>query len=336
MKTPRMTFAWPTGLFLASTLTMTTAHGQSVTVDNGGFEVDVLQEDESIAGTGSGWTGGGIPNSWGAWHPPAAAYPGQAPEGSNVGWLYVDPPDGEASFLQTLSHTLEADTTYTLSVNVGNPQTYFSSFCPCTYDFTGFPGYRVELWAGGVLIAQDDDGVLPAEGTFERVSISYTVAAGDPLIGTPLEIRLVNKNAGPGLEVDFDGVELIRNCGTTQYGVGASPVNVLDLSGNGTAGLGTNLQLITSNLKAEAPGAFTMLSFGQADFPIFGGSGLVNPLTEVMTVFSPAVAGTATWDLAVPSTVPAGLVAYCQSMGQDSTQPAGWGLSNGLQIVVCP
>ncbi|HEY9862220.1 MAG TPA: hypothetical protein V6D16_22180, partial [Candidatus Obscuribacterales bacterium] len=39
--------------------------------------------------------------------------------------------------------------------------------------------------------------------------ITYTSSATDSVIGQPLEIRLINLLQGPGIEVDFDDVQLI-------------------------------------------------------------------------------------------------------------------------------
>ena len=110
---------------------------------------------------------------------------------------------------QSLSDTLQPEATYTLSLFVGNPRAYFSPVCRCFFNLEGFPSYRVELLAGGVVLAADDNTLLPAEGTFQRTSIIFTgVRSDDPLVGEPLSIRLVNFNDIPGREVDFDDVQL--------------------------------------------------------------------------------------------------------------------------------
>jgi hapalindole H/12-epi-hapalindole U/12-epi-fischerindole U synthase len=83
------------------------------------------------------------------------------------------------------------------------------------FDLDGFPGYRVELFAGDTAIASDDDSLAPtlAEGTFAASVTSATIPAGHPQIGAPLRIRLTNENLPgtpqePGIEVDFDAVSL--------------------------------------------------------------------------------------------------------------------------------
>ena len=116
--------------------------------------------------------------------------------------------DSPAGLAQMLGDTLVGDMHYSLSVEVGNiaiddtpPHDQF--------EFDGFPGYRVELWAGDALLAEDEDTLAPAEGTFETSTSEVEVEAGHPAIGDSLEIRLLNLDAGPGIEVNFDHVRLI-------------------------------------------------------------------------------------------------------------------------------
>ncbi len=191
---------------------------QEIEVVNPGFEDPVLVDDDFVSGhdgTVPGWVASG---AWyaGAWNTPTGAYPGEAPEGLNVGWTWatLDDPGIEVSQMQTLSETLEGGATYTLSVRVGNAMAYWSEFNQWQYEFEGFPGYRVELLAGGQVIAVDDSSITPDEGTFAETSVSYEVQQGDPLIGEQLGIRFVNPNDGrPGQEVDFDDVRLSKETG---------------------------------------------------------------------------------------------------------------------------
>ena len=195
-----------------------TTHAQPINVVNPGFEDPELFDDEFVSahdGSVPGWVASG---AWyaGGWNVPAATYTNEAPEGLNVGWSWatLDDPGIEVNLTQTLSETVEAGATYTLTVHVGNAAAYFSDFNNWDYEFDGFPGYRVELLAGGQVIAVDDSSLLPDEGTFEETSISYTVADDDEFIGQPLGIRLVNPNDGrPGQETDFDNVRLSKETG---------------------------------------------------------------------------------------------------------------------------
>lgn len=142
-------------------------------------------------------------------------YPGGAPEGENVGVVFLldDPGDQtafanlEAGLEQTLASLLEPDTRYRLRVCIGNiaddPDPPHDAF-----QFAGFPGYRVELVAGGVPIASDPGTLLPGDGAFATLTLTVDVGATHPALGQPLGIRLVNRNAAPGLEVNFDDVRL--------------------------------------------------------------------------------------------------------------------------------
>lgn len=143
----------------------------------------------------------------GVFNPSLDNYPGGVPEGDNVGYSFlVNPPgSGEAGLSQTLDTLLAPNTRYTLSVAVGNP----TGDDPVPgISFPGFSGYRVELLAGGQVLAMDDNSLHIPEGKFKTSKITYTSSATDTLIGQPLEIRLINLLQGPGIEVDFDDVQL--------------------------------------------------------------------------------------------------------------------------------
>jgi hypothetical protein len=141
-------------------------------------------------------------------------YPGGAPDGDNVGVVFLLDDFGnqthfagiEAGMQQTLAATLETDTMYTLTVEVGNigndPAPPHNQF-----QFTGFPGYRIDLLAGGVPIASDGS-LLPPEGEFLASTLQVAIGRSHPQAGTAIGIRLVNLNSAPGLEVNFDDVRL--------------------------------------------------------------------------------------------------------------------------------
>jgi len=144
----------------------------------------------------------------GVFNPSLDNYPGGVPEGNNVGYSFLvqKPGSGEAGLSQTLDTLLAPNTRYTLSVAVGNP----TGDDPVPgISFPGFSGYRVELLAGGQVLAVDDNSLNIPEGKFKTSKITYTSSATDSVIGQPLEIRLINLLQGPGIEVDFDDVQLI-------------------------------------------------------------------------------------------------------------------------------
>lgn len=149
--------------------------------------------------------------------PDPACFPAGAPEGDNVVLLYQDGDSGgqEYGVEQDLGVALAARTTYTLTVEVGDIASCAGLVVPYTsfFDLSGFPGYRVQLLAGGVVVAEDDDTLSPGDGVFTPTTLVHHSGTNPSQLGQTLSIRLVTKNqpdvAGvSGLEVDFDDVTL--------------------------------------------------------------------------------------------------------------------------------
>ncbi len=99
-----------------------------------------------------------------------------------------------ATVFQTLPTTLAPNTRYTLSIFVGR-----------RLDYTNFPGFTIELRAGGTTLASANQSniPLPAPGNFQRLTLSYTSPSSVPT-GQPLEIRLKSSSA----QTNFDYVTL--------------------------------------------------------------------------------------------------------------------------------
>lgn len=144
-------------------------------------------------------------------------FPAGAPEGDNMALLFTsgDAGGNEYGITQVLSATLEAATTYTLTVDVGNIQSCAGLVVPYTnfFDLDGFPSYRVQLLADGALLAEDPGLLTPGEGLVETSTVVFTTGSGPIAPGQNLEIRLVNRNnpdvvGVDGIEVDFDDVQL--------------------------------------------------------------------------------------------------------------------------------
>lgn len=145
-------------------------------------------------------------------------YAGPVPEGENVGVVFLldDFNDQtttaglEAGMQQVSTTPMAANTVYRLNVQIGNiandPNPPHSDF-----EFAGFPGYRVEITAGNppMMVAEDDDGLLPAPGAFLESEVVLVVGASHPMLNEVLGVRLVNLNAAPGIEVNFDDVRLV-------------------------------------------------------------------------------------------------------------------------------
>jgi hypothetical protein len=183
-----------------------------VFVENAGFETFILDElhytsHPSVAHTAPtpvytvdpipGWT---VPTlqAIGTFNPTILQYPGEAQEGDNV--AYIGTTGG--AFSQTLSTTLAGNTRYTLSVYVGDRM---------DSDALGVPAdisdYTVQLLAGGVMLAEDDNSLDPPEGAFMTSLVLFTCLSDNPLVGQPLGIRFAS-SSGYGTQVNFDDVRL--------------------------------------------------------------------------------------------------------------------------------
>ncbi len=193
-----------------------------ITLINPGFEAQTVAAGFVVLGAPTGWTvynpqninGGsdsvGLINPTGTEH-----FPDGAVEGDNAAVIFMDGPAiGEAGLQQTLAATLQSQTRYMLSVAVGNIASGTANFG--YFNLAGFPGYRVDLLAGGVVIASDDNslaGSIP-DGEFRPSTLTAAIGLTHPQLGQPLAIRLVNLNQpgtveAPGIEVNFDAVRLI-------------------------------------------------------------------------------------------------------------------------------
>jgi len=206
------------------------AHAAPIAVNNPGFEADLAAANTFPALIPQGWAlydpqtiFNGSNRAVGVLNPTGSTFfPGGAPEGSNVALTWLDDGEGAGNhhplgLRQTLGVDLAANTRYTLSVEVGNIDSGIGSPPFDGFGFfniKGFPGYAVQLLAGGVVIGEDNNalGNSIAEGTFATSTVQVVTGAS-VLPGQTLEIRLVNLNlpgttAEPGIEVDFDNVRL--------------------------------------------------------------------------------------------------------------------------------
>jgi hypothetical protein len=194
-----------------------TAGGAAITVANPGFEDPVLAEDDWTWLDVPGWTPVGA-EGVGVWNVTLTDFdPVVAPEGQNV--LYTEYTVGDAGGVaQVLTETFADATDYTLTVEVGNSYYYY------------FSGYSVQLLAGGVVIAEDNDTLWPDYKQWATSTVAYTYDPADAaLVGQPLEIRLLalgldkdNPPAGELIGVEFDNVVLVPEPATLALlGLGA-------------------------------------------------------------------------------------------------------------------
>ena len=227
-------------VFTSLLLGIGATQAMAVTVVNPGFE-DLSGEavfNEFTFGPLAGWglydpgniTAGGAGNTFfiGTLTPfepdPVGApgvfanIPGGAPEGARVGIAFNfanGGGQGEYGFQQTLAANLAANMEYTLKVDIINIASA-TSRSGQFFNLTGFPGYRVDLMAGGVILAQDLNSLAGSlsDGEVATSTLVFTSDAVHAALGMPLAIRLVNLNvADPAdlsadLEVDFDNVRL--------------------------------------------------------------------------------------------------------------------------------
>jgi len=195
-------------LIIALVINFSDAQATLIDIKNAGFEDQKIENGDWTERPGSRPLEWGLyfengrdsfasdSYDFGVWNPRGD----YAPEGSNVGYVYFDAAENDVGvfgFKQRLSATLTAGMTYSLQVDVGNTDYY-----------DGFSGYRIELRAGGELLAFDENTLTLAENEFDTSLVSYTAQAGDP-IGQALAIRLLNLQQHSGWnEVDFDNVRL--------------------------------------------------------------------------------------------------------------------------------
>jgi hypothetical protein len=178
------------------TITKPASITTAISIVNPGFETPVLADGAYTLDftTCPGWSDVDAQTAGGVWNPglPGTAFPGyggNSPEGQNIAYV------NKSGIKQVLTKTLTADTTYTLTVKVGNTD--------------GFPwtGYKVQLLSGETVLAEDDNTVAIATGTFGTSTVTYTYDSGDSaLLGQALQIRLLCLGANG--EADFDDVQL--------------------------------------------------------------------------------------------------------------------------------
>ena len=142
-----------------------------VFIGNAGFESTTLADGLNVTLVPD-WTGTG---STGAFNPAALSMPGgNTPEGNNMAYV------NGGSLTQILGATLTANTTYTLTMDViKRSEGVFQS-----------ASYLIELLAGSDVIAQDNNSLSVASGTFETSTLIYDALAGDSLLGSLLGIRI--------------------------------------------------------------------------------------------------------------------------------------------------
>ncbi|MEM1167233.1 MAG: hypothetical protein AAGI30_13195 [Planctomycetota bacterium] len=212
--------------------TTATAGAAPIPIANAGFEADFALDGTFPVGPVADWLAfdpdtvlGGFANNFtGVINPTGSDCFNQAdaPEGRNAALIFLDNPAsiglGPVGLRQQLGAQLQPNTTYTLIVEVGNIASC-AGLPPFdtlgVFDLDGFPGYAVQVLAGGQVVAEDFNTLADEipEGEFRTSIVGLVVRDTHPHLNGELEIRLINLNLedtpeAPGVEVDFDDVRL--------------------------------------------------------------------------------------------------------------------------------
>lgn len=239
---------------LGVVLSVTIAPAQPILILNAGFESNSITPGAFVVLNPQSWNNydpasiinQGV-NSVGVIRPsPGTEYfPAGAPEGNNAALVFLaGGQNAEAGLQQTLTATLQPNTRYRFSAQIGNIASG-TSLAGSTggagvyFDLDGFPGYRLDLLAGGVVVASDNNsiGAQIPEGEFRRAAFYFDTGPTHAQLGQALGVRLVNlKTPGtpavPNIEVDFDDVRL-----------SAGPIPVRATLAIEPAGLGANIAI---------------------------------------------------------------------------------------------
>lgn len=204
------------------------AGGTSIPVANGSFEAPALGDGQLADGPGvfGGWNLYGSATTYtGIFNPPTGSYPDAAgnaaplgADGANVCYLFHNGTGADSvSATQVLGEVLLPNTEYLLQVAIGR-------FLPDQpYAFSTFGGYRIDLSAGGQVIASSVDEVLPPFGAF-RDAFTFVSSASVPasLLGQPLAVHLDLATAQAPRSTHFDFVRLSRRALATSAGAEGS------------------------------------------------------------------------------------------------------------------
>ena len=164
------------------------AFAQPIAVVNSSFEDPVVLPAGYTIGGVPGWTVASGGGDWGVFYPTVSSWGYVTSLGHQL--LYTNGP----TLQQTLTATVQPNTTYTLLVDVINRPTYNGN------------NYVVELYAGATLLARDSNSLSPPPGSSLTSVLSYHVGASAPFLGEPLRIRLGGVN-----QTNFDNVRVVTD-----------------------------------------------------------------------------------------------------------------------------
>lgn len=179
------TFVVPSALILGG---VGSAWAVPITVLNPSFESPF--SGVISCGLNCSYNVGAVPNwtttgNTGVFHPSALYLNLPLPNGVQTGY------SNGGTLSQTLAATLQANTVYTLTVDVGRRLDQ------------AFPGASITLLAG-ITVLGTTAALVPTPGNFLPVGVTYTSLVSDPLIGQNLRIVLTSN----GVQINFDNVRL--------------------------------------------------------------------------------------------------------------------------------
>ena len=215
---------------LALYVVHTAANAQPIPIANSGFESNVIGQGAFSVLVPQGWSIydpsfiiNQNANSVGVIRPdvPQTYFPTGAPEGAQAALVFLaGAQNAVAGLQQTLTNTLQANTRYRCSVQIGNIASGISLPGSADgggifYDLNGFPGYRIDILAGTTVVGSDSNniGATIPEGEWREARFHFDTSPSPAQLGQPLGIRLVNLKfpatpGNPNIEVDFDDVRL--------------------------------------------------------------------------------------------------------------------------------
>jgi probable HAF family extracellular repeat protein len=119
----------------------------------------------------------------------------------------------------------------------------------------------------------------------------------------------------------------------SQYDVGASPANTIDLDGKGSTAIGDALDAVASNVTGST--AFFAVALDKASFPFLGGIGLIDPVSLFLLDARSVTLGQSVYTMSFPADPTlVGVDLFVQAAAVVSLGPDVWELSNGLQVTI--
>ncbi|MBY0399519.1 PEP-CTERM sorting domain-containing protein [Myxococcota bacterium] len=167
-------------------LSTSSAWAQTVAISNHDFESPGLAAGSFTNAVPPGWTFvDGFPSETGVFHPTIGSWGYVAPSGNQL--LYLNGTTVE----QQLATNVVAGETYLLAVDVVRRPSFWN------------PAYRIDFFAGNVLLGSDVATLVPAVGGSRVSLLKYTAGSVDPAVGKALRVRL-----GGLTQTNFDDVRV--------------------------------------------------------------------------------------------------------------------------------